>query len=468
MTECSQKEFEFQGLLRRRVVADFRGGEVSSDAGSLLLREVEAKRGWVRDLARCFTDHRSPLLIEHTVEELAGQRVFGLALGYEDLNDHDLLRHDPLLAVVCGKADPTGQDRRCEQDKGKALAGKSTLNRLEHGRGAHDRYKRVVCEEEAAADLFVGKFISRRRGTPQRLMIDLDATHDPLHGQQEGRFFHGFYDCYCYLPLYIFCGRELLCAKLRPSNVDASDGALEEVQRIVGRLREAWPGVQIILRADSGFARDALMSWCEEHGVDYVFGLSRNERLERMLTPAMEAARRWHELTGQAARVFMELKYQTLKSWSRQRRVIGKAEFLDKGANPRFIATSLSAEAFAARKLYEEDYCARGDMENRIKEQQLDLFADRTSTATMRANQIRLWLSSVAYCLMNDLRELGLRGTRMAKAQCGTIRTRLLKIGAVVSISVRRVLVSMARSCPLQEVFSRAFVNLRALEAGGT
>lgn len=461
MTECKQEELGFQALSRRKVVVDFKGGSVSSDGGGLLLREVEQRRGWVRDLAKCFSDYRDSRWVEHSVLAMVGQRVFGLALGYEDLNDHEYLRSDPLLAVLCEKADPTGADRLRSEDKGKPLAGKSTLNRLEHGQGAVHRYKKVVVNEELLADLFVNKFISRRRSAPEVLVVDLDATDDPLHGNQEGRFFHGYYGGYCYLPLYIFCEDELLCAKLRPSNIDASEGALEEVQRIVVRLRTAWPEVRIILRGDSGFAREEIMSWCEANGVDFIFGLARNSRLETMLTPAMESARRSHELLGQSVRVFMELKYETHKTWSRMRRVIGKAEYLDKGPNPRFVVTSLSATAFGARELYEVQYCGRGEMENRIKEQQMDLFADRTSTATMKGNQLRLWLSAVAYCMLNDLRTLALHGTQMAQATCGTIRTRLMKIGALIRISVRRVLIHLAGGCPCQDVFLHALANLR-------
>jgi hypothetical protein len=319
----------------------------------------------------------------------------------------------------------------------------------------------VVLREEAVADLFVAKFISRHAAAPTVLVLDMDATDDPLHGQQEGRFFHGYYDGYCYLPLYIFCGDEVLCAKLRPSNIDASEGSLEEVQRIIARLRAAWPEVQIILRGDSGFAREAIMSWCEANGVDFLFGLARNSRLEAMLAPAMGAAHRWHEIMRQPVRVFSELKYQTQKTWSRARRVVGKAEYLEQGANPRFVVTSLSASAFGARELYEGQYCARGEMENRIKEQQMDLFADRTSTATMKANQLRLWLSAIAYSLINDLRAFGLKGTQMARATCGTIRTRLLKIGALIRVSVRRVLIHLASGCPCKEVFAQALTHLQ-------
>lgn len=468
MTDCSKNGFEFQALKCRKVIADFNGGKISSDAGSLLLRELESHRGWVKDFAGCFSDHRNQRYVEHSVESLAAQRIFGLALGYEDLNDHDILRADSLIAVICGKEDPTGNDRRCSRDKGKPLAGKSTLNRLEHGKGRADRYKKIVCNEASIADLFVEKFISRKRRKPKKLIIDLDATDDPLHGRQEGSFFHGYYDCYCYLPLYIFCGSELLCAKLRPSDIDASKGSKEEVERIVKKLREKWPGVRIILRADSGFAREELMSWCEGNDVDYVFGLSRNTRLEERLKPAMQSVGRWKELTGIPARSFMELQYQTLSTWRCKRRVVGKAEITAQGENPRFIVTSLSAGEYGGMELYEDVYCARGEMENKIKEQQLDLFADRTSTSAMQANQIRLWLSSIAYCLLNDLRELCLKGTDMAKAQCGTIRLKLLKIGATISVSVRRILVRMASGYPWQSVFAGAAGNLLTLRLNTT
>jgi hypothetical protein len=465
MTDRNQAEFAFQGLGSRKVAVDFRGGQVSSDGGGLLLREVEQRRGWIRDFAECFEDHRDARWVEHSVRTMAGQRIFGLALGYEDLNDHEHLRADPLLAVLCEKADPTGADRIRAEDKGKPLAGKSTLNRLEHGQGPRSRYKKVVLRAERVPELLVAKFIDRHREPPQVLVLDLDATDDPLHGKQEGRFFHGYYDGYCYLPLYIFCGDDLLCAKLRPANIDASEGALAEVQRIVAQLRDAWPAVRVVLRADSGFAREEIMSWCEAHAVDYLFGLARNGRLEAMLAPAMDSARRWSELLQQPVRVFTELVYQTLKTWGRPRRVVGKAEYLAQGANPRFVVTSLPVADAGARELYEVQYCARGEMENRIKEQQLDLFADRTSTATMQANQLRLWLSAIAYGLLNDLRVLGLQGTQMAQATCGTIRTRLLKIGALIRVSVRRVLIQLASSCPVQEIFAQTLAHLRVAPA---
>jgi hypothetical protein len=431
----------------------------------MLLGEVERRTAIVRLFAACFTDHRDPELVEHTVEELVAQRVYGLALGYEDLNDHDDLRADPLLATLVGKKDPSGADRVRARDVGKALAGKSTLNRLElttQDAGPESRYKKIVVNGAAVDRLLVEVFLQAHEQPPERLVLDLDATDDPLHGRQEGRFFHGYYDCYCYLPLYIFCGEYLLCARLRPSDRDASAGAVEEVQRIVEQVRARWPQVRIILRADSGFAREAIMTWCEASGVDYVFGLAKNARLNRILGKELHQAQLECERTGQAVRAFKDFTYKTRKSWSRERRVVGKAEHLPDKSNPRFVVTSLSAEEWDARALYEDLYCARGDMENRIKEQQLYLFADRTSAATMRANQIRLWFSSVAYLILQALRRLGLQGTALARAQCDTIRLKLLKIGAQVRLTVRKVWVSLASSSPYADLFAQAYHNLRA------
>ena len=465
-TECSEKTYQFQDLGKRLVVGDFDGGKITSDGGGLLLRELENKRGILHQFAACFKDYRDPDLIEHTVEELVRQRVYGLSLGYEDLNDHDQLRQDPLLAVLVGKDDPTGQDRQREQDRGKALAGKSTLNRLEltpAEASASDRYKKIVVQEEAVEEFFIEVFLQAHPQQPEVIVLDCDATDDPLHGEQEGRFFHGFYGEYCYLPLYIFCNGYVLCARLRRSNIDASEGVVDAIQRIVARIGQVWPRLRIIVRGDSGFARDGLMSWCESQGVDYVLGLAKNCRLEEELAEALEQAREEYQRTGKAARLFRDFTYQTRDSWSRQRRVVGKAEYLAKGANPRFVVTSLSADERDAQTLYEQLYCPRGEMENRIKEQQLDLFADRTSAETMRANQLRLWFSSVAYLLLQELRQWALKGTDWAKAQCGTIRTQLLKIGAQVRISVRRILVSLASGFPFEEVFYQAYQNLQAL-----
>jgi hypothetical protein len=464
-TECTEKLFEFHPLPKREVRAGFDGGTISSDAGGLLLREVEKRTGIVERFAACFTDHRDAERIEHGVRELVAQRVYGLALGYEDLNDHDQLRQDPLLAVLVEKEDPTGESRARERDRGKALAGKSTLNRLELT-GAEvsedERYKKIALDEAAVDRMLVEVFLQAHREAPPEIILDLDCTDDPLHGEQEGRFFHGYYGHYCYLPLYIFCGEHLLCARLRPSNIDGSAGCVEEVERIVAQIRQAWPEVKITLRGDSGFCREALMSWCESHQVDYVLGLAQNERLKEEIAPELEQAAEQYQHTGQAARAFKEFFYQTRKSWSRARRVIGKAEHLEKGANPRFVVTSLSAPAWEARRLYEELYCARGEMENRIKEQ-LMLFADRTSTAFLRSNQIRLYFSSVAYLLMEALRRLGLKGTELARAQCATLRLKLLKIGALIRVTVRKVWVSMAGGYPYAELFGRVCAQLQAM-----
>ncbi len=448
-TDCIPRQLELQGLNRRTVVGCFDGGTLTSDGGIVLLGEVERRRGILRQFAACFRDGRHPDLIEHSVEELVRQRVLALALGYEDLNDHDVLRTDPLLAMIVGKADPTG-------------AGKSTLNRLEWGAVTQDRYRKIAVDTAAVDRFFVEAFLSAHEQAPAQIILDLDATDDPVHGQQEGRFFHGYYGEYCYLPLYIFCGTHVLCARLRESNQDASAGALAEVERIVSQVRGRWGQVQIILRADSGFAREELMSWCEAHGVDYIFGLARNARLQRALGGELMQAQAQFEQSGQAERVFKDFDYTTRKSWSRRRRVVGKAEHLAKGANPRFIVTSLSREEWTAQALYEELYCARGEMENRIKEQQLYLFADRTSTHRMASNQLRLWLSSVAYMLLNELRRLGLAGTELARARCDTIRTKLLKIGAQVRVTVRRVWVHWASSYPYAALFTQILRQLRA------
>ena len=401
--------------------------------------------------------------MEHSVSELVRQRVYGIALGYEDLNDHDQLRQDPLLALLSGKRDVEGEHRRREQDRGKAGAGKSTLNRLEltpADAKPEARYKKIVLDEAAVDGLLVDLYIQAQTRQPKRIVVDLDATDDPVHGEQEGRFFHGYYGCYCYLPLYIFIDEHLVCARLRPSNIDAAAGSLEEVQRIVKRLRFTWPEVKITLRADSGFCRDDLMSWCEKNRVGYVFGLAKNERLAKKLNKLMKEAQGQWKKTGKPARRFLDFRYRTRQSWKRGRRVVGKAEYLDKGANPRFVVTSLSIEEMEARSLYEDFYCACGDMENRIKEQQLDLFADRTSTHALHSNQIRLYLSSLAYCVLVALRRLALVGTDMAQAQCGTIRLRLLKIGAQVRITARKIWISMAAGHPAVAVFAAAHQKL--------
>ncbi len=464
-TECKPKQFEFHALGRREVVGRFDGGRISSDGGGLLLREADARIGMMKRLADCFVDHRNPESIEHPVEALLGQRIYGLALGYEDLNDHDVLRADALLATLVGKTDVTGQRRLRDQDKGCPLASSSTLNRLELSEpdtAPGSRYKRIGADPRALDRLLVDIFVESYKKPPREIWVDLDATDDPLHGHQEGRFFHGYYGCYCYLPLYIFCGGHLLCARLRPSKQDAAAGSVEELSRIVAQIREHWPKTRIIIRGDSGFCREGIMKWCEAHGVGYVLGLARNARLVRAIGRELREAYNAHRHTGKAARRFRDFRYRTRKSWSRYRRVVGKAEHLSKGANPRFVVTNLTAHRAGAKRLYEKLYCARGDMENRIKEQQLDLFADRTSTATMRANQLRLYFASFAYVLMHGLRRLGLAGTQLARAQCTTIRLKLLKIGARLRITARKVWLSFAESYPYADEFAQALTNLRA------
>jgi len=465
-TECTAQQMEFHGLGRRVVVGKFNGGKISSDSGGLLLREVEHRTHIVKRLSGCFVDYRDPDQVEHPVESLIKQRVMGLALGYEDLNDHDILRHDPLLAVLSDKREVFGKGRKRERDKGCALAGKSTLNRLELTPLDADegsRYKKIVACPEAMDDLYVDLFLEAYDSAPEEIILDVDATDDPLHGHQEGRFFHGYYRSYCYLPLYIFCGEHLLCARLRKADQDGAAGTKEELERIISCIRRRWPQVRIIVRGDSGFCRDDLMTWCEGNGVDYVFGFAKNSRLKATIAEEMDAAKVEYEDTRQAARVFKDFRYRTRKSWSSERRVIGKAEYLAKGENPRFIVTSLCIDAVDARALYEDVYCARGDMENRIKEQQLALFADRTSTHQMRSNQLRLYFSSFAYVLIQTLRRLGLNGTSMARAQCDTIRLRLFKIGAHVRLSVRRVVIAFSESYPHAELFRQVLYKLQRI-----
>jgi hypothetical protein len=459
-TECSAPLFEFAAVAGRDVVASFDGGAITTDAGALLLGQADRAIGLTERFAACFIDTRKAELVEHKVDTLVMQRIFGIALGYEDLNDHDQLRCDPVLAVLAGKLEAQRQD--CAP-----LAGKSTLNRLELSRPEPTRYQKISHDPAAIERLFVDVFLESQRKAPAQIVLDLDATDDPLHGQQEGRFFHGYYDCYCYLPLYVFCGRHLLAAKLRRANADAAAGAVEEIARIVAQIRRRWPRTRILLRGDSGFAREELMAWCEANHVDYVFGLPGNKRLHGAITTALIAATIDNIRTGKAARGFRDFTYATLGSWSRERRVIGKAEAIPGSrpgtseANPRFIVTSLKSAEVKARHLYERVYCARGEMENRIKECQLDLFADRTSAATMRANQLRLWFASMAYVLLCALRRIGLAHTQFAEATCGTIRLKLLKLGALARITVRRIKIAMASACPWKDEFALAHARLR-------
>jgi hypothetical protein len=437
----------------RAVEAAFDAGLVTSEAGALLLGATDRAIGMMDRFGACFHDERRQDLIEHEVTTLVGQRVFGIALGYEDLNDHDELRHDPMMAVLAGKLEARRSD--CAP-----VAGKSTLNRLERSVLASTRYHKISHNPVAIRNLFVDLFLEAHECAPERIILDLDATDDPLHGEQEGRFFHGYYDCYCYLPLYVFCGRHLLVAKLRRANMDAAAGAREEVARVVARIRARWPRTRILLRADSGFARDDLMAWCEENGVDFVFGLQKNKRLIAMIEGELAQAEAKSRRTGEPERRFKSFMWTTRTTWNRKRRVVAKAEWTKGQANPRFVVTSLRRNAYEAQHLYEKVYCARGEMENRIKECQLDLYADRTSAATMRANQLRLWFHSMAYVLLSALRRIGLHDTELAQATCGTIRLKLLKIGALVRISVRRVKIAMASACPAAQDWGRAAIRL--------
>ncbi len=451
MTECIQSSFEFAGPGRRTAVARFDGGTMSSDGGALLLERTNQRLNLLERAAACFQDRRKPWLVKHGVEQMLAQRVYGLALGYEDLSDHDQLRQDPLLALLSGK----------QQVGAEPLAGKSTLNRLELSSAKPNRYKKIHCRRQALDELLTAVFVEAHPEPPQQIVLDLDVTDLPLHGHQEGRFFHGFYDSYCYLPLYIFSGEHLLCARLRTAGQDASAGSSQEVKRIVKQIRQAWPQVRIIVRADSGFCREGLLKWCEKNKVDYVLGMARNERLRGLIDEEMAEAARLYQQTRQPARVFAEFPYRTHNSWSRQRRVVAKAEQLEGKENPRFVVTSLGAQDWPARRLYEELYCQRGEMENRIKEQ-LTLFATRVSAATLAANQVRLYLSGLAYVLVHGLRRLGLAGTEWARAQATTIRLRLLKIAARIRITTRKVWISLASSYPLQKVFAHAWGQLRS------
>jgi hypothetical protein len=449
MTECNQETFAFTAHFSRRVEAGFTAGQVSTDGGAPLLRQADRRINLLARLAGCFSDARKPEQVEHAVAEMLSQRIYGLALGYEDLNDHEQLRRDPLMGLLSGR-------RRLEEP----LAGKSTLNRLELV-GRTGRYHKIGYSAQAIDRLLVDLYIESQHAQPDRIVLDLDATDIPLYGHQPERFFHGYYDHYCYLPLYIFAGDQLLCARLRPANQDAASGSLDEVRRIVAQLRQHWPGVKIVLRADSGFCREELMAWCEQNRVDYVFGLQRNQRLRRIIGKEMHDAELQHQTTGRAARIFSEFDYRTHRSWSRARRVVAKAEYLDKGENPRFVVTSLAAEQWAAQDLYEKFYCARGEMENRIKEQ-MCLFADRLSTDETKGNQLRLYFSALAYTLMEALRRLALKGTEWAQAQVDTIRLKLLKVGAIVRISARRIRLQMSSAYPWKHLYAHAFHALRS------
>ena len=435
MTDCNGPTLGFSSLGPKAVVADFRGGRLTTDAGALLLREVERPLGLFRALDDAIPDPRQPAMIVHDQRAMLAQRVVGIALGYEDLNDHQAMRTDPALQLTAGR-DPAADA---------PLASPPTLCRLEN------RVDRKALVRIAA--VLVDQFIAAHAEPPAALILDFDATDNPIHGQQERRFFHGYYDGYCYLPLYVTCGDELLVAYLRPSDIDAAAHSRAVLKLLVRRLRAAWPAVRITIRADSGFCRWRLMRWCDSHGIGYVLGLARNRAVERAALDWTARARRQFERTGQPQRLFGSFAYAA-GSWDRPRRVLVKAEHTAQGANPRFVVTNVPGDP---QGLYDEVYCQRGEMENRIKEQQLDLFADRTSCHRSLANQFRLLLSSAAYVLVQALRRGALAGTELAAAQVGTIRLKLLKVAARVVVSVRRVVFHLASSYPNRAAFEAAY-----------
>ena len=438
MTECNTKSLQFSGIRRRQIVADFNGGRLTTDAGVLLLREVDRRIGLLDGIHACLPDPRDPRYTIHLQREMLAQRIFSLALGYEDVNDQQTLRDDPALQVAAEKP----------ADEESPLASPSTLNRLENRVDRKSLF--------AMSELLVKRFVDAHNEPPEEIILDFDATDDPIHGQQEGRFYHGYYRHYCFLPLYVFCGGHLLCALLRPANIDAAKYSRAVTKLLVQYLRRQWPHVKITIRGDSGFCRWKLMRWCDKNQVDYVFGLGRNNVLERRIASLMEEAEASFEATGQKQRLFGETQYAA-GTWDRPRRVIMKAERLPEGPNRRFVVTSLSGEAKA---LYDDIYVQRGDMENRIKEQQLMLFADRTSCHDFLANQFRLLLSSFAYVLLHELRTSHLQGTELEKAQVNRIRLVLLKIAARVTVSVRRIVLHLASSCPYQHLFRQVAATL--------
>ncbi len=497
-TPCIQQTFGFQDLGSRKVEVDFSGGYLSSDGGGLLLREIDQKRGFCQRLSKCFTDHRCQHLVEHAVPDLLAQRIHGIALGYEDLNDHERLRYDPVFAATCGREDLLGEKRTHPEDKGKALAGKSTLNRLELSAETLNDQKKIQSHPEELQRFLIEEGVKRIPRKSRAIILDFDATDDPLHGRQEGAFYHGYYGHYCYLPLYAFCGDIPLWAELREANIDGAKGTLEALKIIIPLIRARFgKKVAIIIRADSGFCRDETLTWIESQAhVHYIIGLAKNARLETMLRPTYDSM--LSEVIGEAdyqqqtadldgkkrkfkdlifskeldIRHYSELRYRTQKSWNCERRVIGKAAITRGKVNSRFIVTDLTGEEewiagdesyLSGQALYEDVYCARGDMENRIKEQQMDMFADRTSTAHFSSNQLRLYFSTFAYMLMRDLRADALVGTRYERASVGQIRLHLFKIAAQLTVSARRVYIRLASACPSARDFAIAHANLQQL-----
>jgi hypothetical protein len=473
---AANQAFLFNDLGSRSVQADFSGGTLSTDAGALLLRQVDMNLGLTAELAQCFEDQRDPLWVDHSVQDLLRQRIFGTALGYEDINDHERLRLDPLMASACGKTDPLGEQRVLPQFRGIALAAPSTLNRLELSNNKETRCHQLPHDPAKVEACLLKMGVRCLPKHAQEVVVDLDAMGHRLHGFQEGRHFNAYYDDYCYLPLYAFVGDFPLWAQLRTAEHDAAHGVVPALERIVAAIRKRCRKARIIIRGDSGFGREEIMAWCESQPeVYYCVGLAKNSVLIGKLGPALAQARARHCLTGAASvREFTEFMYRTHDSWSRERRVIGKAEVMKEGENPRFIVTNLPAEGFKKEKdksrfsparLYEQLYCARGDMENKLKQQVLDLHADRMSTQYMASNQFRLWEAMFAYLLLERLRTQGLSGTELERATAGTLRLKLLKIAAQVRVSVRRVYVQMSSAFPLQEIFALCHRRLMRLAA---
>lgn len=475
-TDCKEQPLLFQDLGSRKVVADFSGGTLSSDGGVLLVRQIDAGLGLTASLAQCFNDRRQAVFVDHTVQQLLAQRIYGLALGYEDLNDHEWLRTDPLLATACEKRDPTGRDRFNPAHRGAALAGASTLNRLELSNNQHTRAHKLAHDPGQVEACLLRMGVRCLSKHAREIVLDLDAMGHRLCGTQQGRHYRAYYDEYCYLPLYVFAGDYPLWAQLRTGDKDGADGVVAALAQIVPAVRKRCRRARIIVRGDSGFCREEVMAWCEgQKEVYYCLGFAKNSALVERLGPALAAAQtRWCLCGGNPVREFAQFEYQTAKSWSRARRVIGKAEVTTQGANPRFIATNLPANGFKddedrARftpvRLYEELYCARGEMENVLKQQVLDLRADRMSTHYLASNQLRLWLAAFAYLLLERLRTLGLAGTELARATVGSVRLRMLKVAAQVRVSVRRVYVQLSSAYPLQNLFRLCHRRLMSLSA---
>lgn len=465
-SKMSDRQFtKIAGTLKnnKNIVTDFNGGKITSNAGMLLLAAADKKFRTIEKMAACFTDHRKSQRVEHPVLDMLRQRIYSICCGHEDLNDHDDLCGDPAFAAALQKPDISGKNRKHQRYRGKPLASKCSLNRLElsdpEGHG-NDRYKRICADFEKLETLPMELFIERMTTEPSKLIIDFDATDFILHGNQEGKFFHGYYDNYCYLPLYAFIGKHLVLAKLRPSNIDAAKGTTEALEWMVPMIREKFPNTRIILRGDSGFCREKIMSWCEENGVEYILGLAKNSRLIAISQWSLELAAIVCEMTGERQRIFSEFYYSTKDSWSRERRVIAKAEHTQKGSNPRFIVTNCAEQDRECSQIYDFIYCARGEMENRIHEQ-MSLFADRSSSSKFHANQLRMWFSAFAYILLNDIREVGLKNTMKSNYHCSTIALKFLKIGALVRESTRRVLISMSSSYPEKATFNRILVKLQ-------